>query len=67
MFMLSILCIPPRSFGVHMSKVRSVTLDAWEPELLKVMAELGNVAVNRVYEANVDESSVVRATPQCNR
>ncbi len=50
-----------------MSKVRSVTLDAWEPELLKVMIELGNTIVNRAYEANVDESVAKRATPQCNR
>lgn len=25
-----------RSLGVHFSKVRSLTLDMWEPELLKV-------------------------------
>ncbi|KAK2163582.1 hypothetical protein LSH36_77g06039 [Paralvinella palmiformis] len=56
-----------RSFGVHLSKVRSMTLDAWEPELLKVMAELGNNVVNRIYEANVDETIAVRATPECSR
>ncbi|KAK3104353.1 hypothetical protein FSP39_000124 [Pinctada imbricata] len=39
-----------------MSKVRSITLDAWEPELLKVMAELGNDGVNRIYEANLDDN-----------
>lgn len=27
---------PSRSLGVHCSKVRSLTLDSWEPELLKV-------------------------------
>lgn len=27
---------PCRSLGVHFSKVRSLTLDTWEPELLKV-------------------------------
>lgn len=56
-----------RSLGVHVSKVRSLTLDAWEPELLKVMAELGNVVVNDIYEANVDENIAVRATPDCPR
>jgi len=44
-----------------------MTLDAWEPELLKVMAELGNNVVNRIYEANVDETIAVRATPECSR
>ncbi|XP_015676218.1 arf-GAP with coiled-coil, ANK repeat and PH domain-containing protein 2 [Protobothrops mucrosquamatus] len=41
-----------RSLGVHFSKVRSLTLDSWEPELLKLMCELGNNVINRVYEAN---------------
>lgn len=53
-----------RSLGVHHSKVRSLTLDAWEPEIVKVMMELGNDIVNRVYEAQVDES-IVRATENC--
>lgn len=56
-----------RSFGVHLSKVRSITLDTWEPELMKVMLELGNDVINRCYEANVDESIAERATPLCNR
>ncbi|CAG5128146.1 unnamed protein product, partial [Candidula unifasciata] len=56
-----------RSFGVHLSKVRSITLDTWEPEHLKVMLELGNDVVNRIYEADVDESVAARATPDCSR
>ncbi|KAH9513503.1 Arf-GAP with coiled-coil, ANK repeat and PH domain-containing protein 2 [Bulinus truncatus] len=56
-----------RGFGVHLSKVRSITLDSWEPEHLKVMLELGNDVVNRCYEAEVDESVAPRATPDCNR
>ena len=62
-----IIFLDYRSFGVHMSKVRSVTLDAWEPELIKVMQGLGNNVVNRIYEAEVDESVAPRATPHCNR
>uniref|UniRef100_A0A673YV33 Arf-GAP with coiled-coil, ANK repeat and PH domain-containing protein n=1 Tax=Salmo trutta TaxID=8032 RepID=A0A673YV33_SALTR len=31
-----------RSLGVHFSKVRSLTLDSWEPELLKVRKERGS-------------------------
>lgn len=53
-----------RSLGVHYSKVRSLTLDDWEPECLKVMAELGNSLVNAVYEANVPDD-VHRATANC--
>ncbi|KAJ2316189.1 hypothetical protein H4R23_003685, partial [Coemansia sp. Cherry 401B] len=40
-----------RSLGVHVSKVRSVKLDNWEPELMQIMLRLGNARVNRVYEA----------------
>lgn len=33
---LYFLFVRARSLGVHCSKVRSLTLDSWEPELLKV-------------------------------
>ena len=38
-------------------------MDAFEPEILKVMAELGNEIVNRIYEANVVELIAARAKP----
>ncbi|KAF0303676.1 Arf-GAP with coiled-coil, ANK repeat and PH domain-containing protein 2 [Amphibalanus amphitrite] len=44
-----------RSLGVHVSKIRSLTLDDFEPEILRVFAELGNTVVNRVYEECVQE------------
>ncbi|XP_061538407.1 BAR_ACAPs and ArfGap_ACAP domain-containing protein isoform X3 [Phycodurus eques] len=40
-----------RSLGVHVSKVRSLTLDSWEAEQLKLLCVLGNDAVNGIYEA----------------
>jgi len=54
-----------RSLGVHYSKVRSLTLDDWEPEILKVMAELGNSVVNSIYEALPVSSDIIKATPKC--
>ncbi|XP_033330197.2 centaurin beta 1A [Megalopta genalis] len=54
-----------RSLGVHYSKVRSLTLDDWVPEVLKVMAELGNTVVNNVYEALPITPDIVKATPKC--
>lgn len=49
---------------MHYSKVRSLTLDDWEPEILKVLAEVGNSVVNEVYEFNVPET-VTRASAKC--
>jgi len=42
-----------RSMGVHISKVRSFTLDKWEPEIVKVMTKIGNANFNKIYEARV--------------
>jgi Arf-GAP/coiled-coil/ANK repeat/PH domain-containing protein len=55
-----------RSLGVHHSKVRSLKLDAWELEILKVMAELGNKVVNEMYEFDVP-ADFSRAKPKCER
>ncbi|XP_036601255.1 arf-GAP with coiled-coil, ANK repeat and PH domain-containing protein 3 isoform X1 [Trichosurus vulpecula] len=51
-----------RSLGVHCSKVRSLTLDSWEPELLKLMCELGNSTVNQIYEAQCEELGLQKPT-----
>ncbi|XP_053542179.1 arf-GAP with coiled-coil, ANK repeat and PH domain-containing protein 3 isoform X2 [Ictalurus punctatus] len=47
-----------RSLGVHCSKVRSLTLDSWEPELLKLMCELGNSVINHIYEGTCEEQGL---------
>ncbi|XP_050950725.1 arf-GAP with coiled-coil, ANK repeat and PH domain-containing protein 2 isoform X2 [Labeo rohita] len=52
-----------RSLGVHFSKVRSLTLDTWEPELLKLMCELGNGVINRIYEARREELRARKPQP----
>ncbi|XP_077204064.1 arf-GAP with coiled-coil, ANK repeat and PH domain-containing protein 2 isoform X2 [Paroedura picta] len=56
-----------RSLGVHFSKVRSLTLDSWEPELLKLMCELGNDVINRVYEARNELLGVKKPQPGSHR
>lgn len=40
-----------RGLGVHVSKVRSLTLDRWPEELITIMLSLGNTRVNSIYEA----------------
>ncbi|XP_063057928.1 arf-GAP with coiled-coil, ANK repeat and PH domain-containing protein 2-like isoform X2 [Engraulis encrasicolus] len=52
-----------RSLGVHFSKVRSLTLDTWEPELLKLMCELGNGVINQIYEARREELGARKPHP----
>uniref|UniRef100_A0A8B9JEW5 Arf-GAP with coiled-coil, ANK repeat and PH domain-containing protein n=1 Tax=Astyanax mexicanus TaxID=7994 RepID=A0A8B9JEW5_ASTMX len=52
-----------RSLGVHVSKVRSLTLDTWEPELLKLMCELGNGVINQIYEARREELCAKKPQP----
>ncbi|XP_046849121.1 ADP-ribosylation factor GTPase-activating protein AGD2-like [Xenia sp. Carnegie-2017] len=43
-----------RSLGVHISKVRSLTLDKWEEKVVKFMESRGNTLVNEIYEYNMD-------------
>ncbi|XP_058992224.1 arf-GAP with coiled-coil, ANK repeat and PH domain-containing protein 3 isoform X2 [Mustela nigripes] len=56
-----------RSLGVHCSKVRSLTLDSWEPELLKLMCELGNSTVNQIYEAQCEGPGSRKPTASSSR
>ncbi|XP_061916695.1 BAR_ACAPs and ArfGap_ACAP domain-containing protein isoform X2 [Entelurus aequoreus] len=51
-----------RSLGVHLSKVRSLTLDSWEAEQLKLLCILGNDVVNEIYEARCSEGGRVKPT-----
>lgn len=45
-----------RSLGVHVSKVRSLTLDTdvWTPETVQFMVNLGNVKINSIYLAMLE-------------
>jgi Arf-GAP/coiled-coil/ANK repeat/PH domain-containing protein len=48
-----------RNLGVHISKVRSLTLDVkvWEPSVLTLFQSLGNVYVNSVWEELLNSES----------
>ncbi|XP_063106814.1 arf-GAP with GTPase, ANK repeat and PH domain-containing protein 3 isoform X5 [Cavia porcellus] len=43
-----------RHLGAHLSRVRSLDLDDWPPELLAVMTAMGNALANSVWEGAVD-------------
>ncbi|XVF85612.1 hypothetical protein PTKIN_Ptkin17bG0130900 [Pterospermum kingtungense] len=47
-----------RNLGVHISKVRSLTLDVkvWEPIIMELFCALGNVYCNSVWEASLLEN-----------
>ncbi|XP_062030408.1 probable ADP-ribosylation factor GTPase-activating protein AGD15 isoform X1 [Rosa rugosa] len=51
-----------RSLGVHISKVRSTTLDTWLPEQIAFMESLGNEKANNYWEKklplNADRSAI---------
>eukprot|EP00871_Galdieria_phlegrea_P001250 jgi/Galph1/2125/GphlegSOOS_G804.1 len=42
-----------RKLGVHISQIRSCTLDRWTEEQLRRMREVGNARANSLYEANL--------------
>uniref|UniRef100_A0A671N7N2 Arf-GAP with coiled-coil, ANK repeat and PH domain-containing protein n=1 Tax=Sinocyclocheilus anshuiensis TaxID=1608454 RepID=A0A671N7N2_9TELE len=56
-----------RSLGVHCSKVRSLTLDTWEPELMKLMCEIGNTVINQIYEGACEEQRLKKPGPSSSR
>ncbi|XP_076850377.1 arf-GAP with coiled-coil, ANK repeat and PH domain-containing protein 3b isoform X2 [Brachyhypopomus gauderio] len=56
-----------RSLGVHCSKVRSLTLDSWDPELIKLMCELGNTVINHIYEGACEERGLKKPGPSTSR
>uniref|UniRef100_A0A8C6ZF61 Arf-GAP with GTPase, ANK repeat and PH domain-containing protein 1 n=1 Tax=Nothoprocta perdicaria TaxID=30464 RepID=A0A8C6ZF61_NOTPE len=41
-----------RNLGTHLSRVRSLDLDDWPLELIKVMSSIGNELANSVWEEN---------------
>ena len=42
-----------RSFGTHISKVRSVKLDKWDEESFQTLQKMGNTKANEYWEANI--------------
>ncbi|KAM9700115.1 LOW QUALITY PROTEIN: arf-GAP with GTPase, ANK repeat and PH domain-containing protein 1-like [Menidia menidia] len=46
-----------RNLGTHLSRVRSLDLDEWPLELLRVLSAIGNELANGVWEANAQGRS----------
>ena len=45
-----------RSIGVHITKIKSVSLDYWTENEYNFMRKWGNIKVNSIYEATVPKS-----------
>lgn len=58
-----------RSLGVQISKVRSLKLDKLEPEIIDIMAALGNQTVNRIFESGYSSESdeIQKPNPKSDR
>jgi len=56
-----------RKLGVHISKIRSLTLDEWEPETLEILMRLGNDKVNAFFAARLEESPIEPLSPEAGR
>uniref|UniRef100_A0A671LH18 Arf-GAP with GTPase, ANK repeat and PH domain-containing protein 1 n=1 Tax=Sinocyclocheilus anshuiensis TaxID=1608454 RepID=A0A671LH18_9TELE len=54
-----------RNLGTHLSRVRSLDLDEWPLELIKVMSAIGNELANSVWEANAQGR--LKPAPDANR
>lgn len=44
-----------RNMGTHISKVKSVSLDKWQPEMIKNMEVIGNANARLIYEGRLPE------------
>lgn len=42
-----------RAMGTHISKVRSIDLDAWTSEQVEGVAKIGNVKANQYWESTL--------------
>ncbi|XP_063256080.1 arf-GAP with GTPase, ANK repeat and PH domain-containing protein 1 isoform X2 [Prinia subflava] len=54
-----------RNLGTHLSRVRSLDLDDWPMELIKVMLAIGNELANSVWEEN--SQGHVKPSSDCSR
>lgn len=53
-------CGQHRSLGTHISKPRSVDLDTWIPQTIKLASEWGNIRANSVWENRKDPAIAPR-------
>ncbi|ESO86841.1 hypothetical protein LOTGIDRAFT_128465, partial [Lottia gigantea] len=54
-----------RNLGTHISRVRSLDLDEWPPDINKVMTGIGNTVAHTVWEHNL--KSITKITPTSTR
>lgn len=52
-----------RNLGSHISRIRSLALDDWRPELIAVMTAIGNKASKSLMEAVKPKNQPIHSTP----
>ncbi|XP_061432446.1 arf-GAP with GTPase, ANK repeat and PH domain-containing protein 1-like isoform X1 [Lethenteron reissneri] len=55
-------CGVHRALGAHLSRVRSLQLDYWPPELAAVLTAMGNRLANSVWEGALDAAAAAATT-----
>jgi hypothetical protein len=55
-----------RGLGVQISKVRSLELDEWEPEMVEFMESMGNKKAKEIWEFSLP-ANYPRITPKSSR
>eukprot|EP01090_Pellita_catalonica_P007503 TRINITY_DN1808_c0_g1_i1.p1 TRINITY_DN1808_c0_g1~~TRINITY_DN1808_c0_g1_i1.p1 ORF type:complete len:130 (-),score=12.51 TRINITY_DN1808_c0_g1_i1:138-506(-) len=53
-----------RCLGVHISRVKSTTLDVWTEKQVQQMSHKGNLTVNAQYEKKISNFDIAKPTKQ---
>ena len=49
-------CVFHRGLGVHISRVKSTTLDNWNSKHITTLKQNGNIKINKIYEAKLKKN-----------
>eukprot|EP01101_Sappina_pedata_P001103 TRINITY_DN11211_c0_g1_i1.p1 TRINITY_DN11211_c0_g1~~TRINITY_DN11211_c0_g1_i1.p1 ORF type:complete len:650 (-),score=259.07 TRINITY_DN11211_c0_g1_i1:165-2114(-) len=56
-----------RSMTTQYSKVRSLTMDRWEPQIFQLLKFIGNDNANKIFDAKLPQDSNIKPNPNSER